>query len=232
MWRSGGFLYPGTTLDEAPIFTLYGDGRVIYTVEEPGDGSPVRRLAQAQLTDEQVGAVIENALGPGGLAPARDRYADVPMADGTTTNFEINAGGMRKTVAVYALGEYEDPGASDAGERAAFEALAAELRSFGTEVSAGNVIDLGPFEPASYRVSIFPDVSNELVASANWPWPEPSPSDFVRDNSGFGRLVTTAEQGALVAQLPIGEMGDPVVLGPDGVTYLIRARPLLPDELP
>jgi hypothetical protein len=230
MWRSGGFLYPGTTIDEPPTFTLYGDGRVIYAVRGPGDGSRWV-LGQAQLTEEQVGAVIENALGPGGLALARNRYDDVPMADGTTTNFEIDAGGVSKTVAVYALGEYDDP-VADADERAAFESLSAELRGFASQVSAGAAIDLGQFEPESYRVSLFPDLHGELASTAQWPWSDLAPDDFERDNSGFGHLVVSAAQGEVVADLPIGELGDPVVAGPDGIGYLLRARPLLPDEVP
>ena len=229
MWRSGGFLYPGTTIDEAPTFTLYGDGRVIYTAEQPlPSGAVARELRQAQLNEEQVGALLEYALGPGGLALARDRYADVPMADGTTTNFEINAGGLHKMVAVYALGEFDEPG-PDGDARNAFEALAAALRDFGGEVAAGNAADLGMFAPEAYRVIIFPD-AGELPAAGEWPWPDLDPSDFARDNSGFGRLVMTAAQAEVVASLPVGDIGDPVVIGPDGVTYLIRTRPLLPDE--
>jgi hypothetical protein len=232
MRRSGGFLYPGTTIDEAPTFTLYGDGGVIYTVEEPGPNGAIRRaLHQAHLNEEQIGALLENALGPGGLALARERYADVPLADATTTNFEIDAGGVRKTVAVYALGEFEEPG-PDAEAREAFEALADALRNFGAEVEAGNAVGLGPFEPEAYRVAIFPDAGGDLAPSADWPWTDLEPSDFTRDNSGFGHLVVTPAQGEIVAALPVGDLGDPVVVGSDEITYVLRARPLLPDELP
>ncbi len=231
MWRSGGFLYPGTTLDEAPTFTLYGDGRVIYTVDQPRPGGAIEREPRlAQLSDEQVGALLEYALGPGGLATARSRYADVPLADGTTTNFEINAGGSHKTVAVYALGEFEEPG-PDAAARDSFEALASTLRSFDSEIAAGNGVDLGLFAPDFYRATIYPLADGEGPATSEWPWPDLDPSDFARDNSGFGRLVVTAAHAEALAALPLGDIGDPVVVGPDDVPYLIRVRPLLPDEI-
>lgn len=232
MYRTGGFLYPGTTIDEAPIFTLYGDRRVIYTVERSLPAAGLQReLHLAQLTESQVLGLLENALGGGGLALARERYADVPVADASTTNFEINAGGFHKRVAVYALGDFE-AGKADAAARAAFEELAQALSNFNVEVEAGNVVDLGVYQPEAFRATIFPDDVGELRPAGEWPWPDIDPADFERDNSGFGRLVITPEQAAAALTLPVGEIGDPVVPGGDGVNYLVRIRPLLPDELP
>ena len=229
MYRTGGFLYPGTTVDEPPIFTAYGDGLVIYTAEALPARGLRRELRLGQLDETQLVALLENALTEGGLATARDRYADVPIADATTTNFEINAAGVHKRVAVYALGEFEEPG-PDAAARDAFERLAQALQNFDDEVEAGNVVDLGSYSPQAYRMTIFPDIAGELQPTAEWPWLSVDPSDFVLDNSGFGRLVMTPEQAAAVLALPVGDIGDPVVLGPDDTYYLIRVRPLLPDE--
>lgn len=231
MWRSGGLHYPGTTIDEAPTFTLYGDGRVIYTVERlRPDGGSERELRLAQLSEEQVGALLENALGPGGLALARERYANVPLADASTTNFEIDAAGVQKTVAVYALGEVNEPG-PDAAARQMLETLASALGNFGHEVEAGHASDLGKFTPDAYRATIFPDPAGDLQPTGAWPWPDVEPSDFQTDNSGFGRLVISPAQAEAVAALPVGDLGNPIVVGPNGMTYLVRLRALLPDEI-
>jgi hypothetical protein len=43
--------------------------------------------------------------------------------------------------------------------------------------------------------------------------------------------VITPAQAEALARVAAGDMGDPVVIGPDGATYLIRLRPLLADEI-
>ena len=232
MWISGGFLYPGTTVDLPPAFTLYGDGRVIYTIERPlANGGVRHELHQAQLDEEHVAALLSFALDQGALATARESYTDVPIADATTTNFEIHAAGVDKTVAVYALGDFEEPG-PETNARAAFKTLAEALHGFAAEVSAGNASDLGPYAPDAYRVTLFPDDLGELQPTAEWPWEDLEPTDFEPDNSGFRIAILDAEQGSRAAELPVGDLGDPVVIGPDEGLYLVRARALLPDEVP
>lgn len=227
---TGGLRYPGATVESPPTFTLYGDGRTIYTIERPGlHGSIVIELRQARLTEEQMAALVENALGRGGLTNARGRYEDVPIADDVTTNFEIHALGVDKTVAVYALG-YSGDDVPDAPARAAFEMLAAGLRDFGDEVAAGNAEDLGVFEPEAYRVTL-DQPFGPLEANREWPWDDLQPDDFEPDNSGFRLRVVTAEQAAAISDPPTSAPNDLVVVAPDGVEYLIRLRPLLPDEM-
>lgn len=231
MWISGGLRYPGATVEPPPAFTLYGDGRVIYATERSGpDGTPVTELRQARLTEEQVAALIENALGPGGLATARERYADVPFADDVTTNFEVHAAGYDKRVAVYALG-YSEDGMPDAAARLAFEELNDALRSFGAEVAAGNAEDLGEYEPEAYRVTL-DQPFGELAANREWPWPDLKPDDFGRDDSGFRVRILTAEQAAAIAEPPMSAPNDVVVRAADGTEYLVRLLALLPDQVP
>jgi len=235
MQRTGGFLYPGTALDVAPSFTLYGDGSVIYlpaAAAASGAAGPGGGLRRAEMNQEQIDALIDFALGPGGLAEAGERYDDVPIADSVTVNFIIDAAGVRKTVSVYALGDESEPGPETA-HRERFKLLAATLGGFDNEIARGNAADAGGFEPAAYRVTIFPDEFGEIPPTADWPWDDLAPEDFPRDQSGFGVGILTPDQAAPLFDLPPSpDVGEPVVIGPDDVSYLIRYRPLLPDEMP
>ena len=225
---SGGLRYPGTTFEWPPTFTLYGDGLVIYSIDRPGPtGEPNLELRQARVTEEQIAALVQSALARGGLANARERYGDVPIMDDVTTTFEVHAAGLDKTVAVYALG-YSGPGVPDAAARAAFEELAERLRGFSDDVAAGNAQDLGVFEPEAYLVTL-DQPFGPMEANRDWPWEDLHPDAFELDGGHRVRVVT-AEQAAAMANPPQSAPNDFVALAPDGVEYLIRVRPLLPDE--
>ncbi|OFW54752.1 MAG: hypothetical protein A2146_01245 [Actinobacteria bacterium RBG_16_67_10] len=225
---SGGGLpyYIGPTYTRPPQFTLYGDGRVIYLVV--GDQPPL--LRQARLSEDQVGALLEYALGEAGLAMARAQYDEPGIYDVGTTRFVINAGGFNKSVAVYALGFYREDG-PDQEARHAFEALAEKLDGFGEDVAAGNVVDLGEFTPSAYGVTLDRRFGPEVTGRAPWPWADLQPADFgpVKEMGSADRIVDT-EHGAAV--LALGIWDALIVTGPDDVIYQIKIRPLLPDELP
>jgi hypothetical protein len=227
---TGGLRYPGATVESPPTFTLYGDGRVIYVIEHARpDDSPAIELRQARLTEEQMAALVENALGPGGLATAREHYGDVPIADDVTTNFEIHAFGVDKTVSVYAL-DYTGDEVPDGAARATFRGLADALRAFGSEVEVGNAEDLGAFEPEAYRVTLDQPFGPLETTAEDWPWDDLQPEDFQLEGGYLVRTVTPA-QAAAIADPPTATPNDIVVHGPDGRDYLIRVRPLLPDEV-
>jgi hypothetical protein len=68
-----------------------------------------------------------------------------------------------------------------------------------------------------------------MQPSTPWPWSDLEPSDFrVRSDFGLERVVTRAQAFAV---LDLGIDQDLVATGPDGKNYLIRIRPLLPDEI-
>lgn len=233
MHRTGGFLWPGTTVDLAPTFTLYGDGTVIYTHDEAlGGNDPRRGLRLARMNDEQASALLGFALGAGGLAEAAELYNDVGVADATTVEFTVDAAGVDKTVSVYALDDGLDEPGPETAHRQRFLRLSELLSSFSDEIARGNATDLGEFEPQAYRVTLYPDDAGELPVTGDWPWDDLEPADFEPDQSGFRVAVVSPEQAAALAQVAMGEMGDPVVATSDGEAFLVRFRPLLPDELP
>lgn len=232
MQRTGGFLWPGTAVDLAPTFTLYGDGTVVYTDDEAmGGNDPRRGLRVARMSEEQIAALVTAALGPGGLAQAAAFYDDVPLADATTIEFTVNAAGVSKTVRVYALEEgLDDPGPETA-HRQRFLQLFELLTAFEHEVARGNATAVGPYEPEAYRVTLLPDEFGELQVTGDWPWDDLEPADFETDQGPFPVATVDHEQIDALVQVAAGDMGDPVVLGPDGALYMIRFRPLLPDEI-
>ena len=95
---------------QAPAFTLYGDGTIIFrnTIKEalPAVGSvmPLHPFRTAKMNEEQIQTLLEFALGEGGLGAARAEYLDMMVSDASTAVFTVNAGGLAKTVSVYALG--------------------------------------------------------------------------------------------------------------------------------
>jgi hypothetical protein len=107
--QGGGFVAPGFLATQAPIFTLYGDGTIVFRnpAQDPlpavGSIIPERAFRTAHLTEEQIQGVLEDALGPGGLGVARTEYRNDQIADAPTATFTVNAGGLNKKVSVYAL---------------------------------------------------------------------------------------------------------------------------------
>jgi hypothetical protein len=65
---------------------------------------PNRPFRTAKLSEEQIQETLKMAIGQGGLGSARLEYGNNMVADAGTTTFAIDAGGLKKTVSVYALG--------------------------------------------------------------------------------------------------------------------------------
>lgn len=220
----GGLPNPALTLEPPPRFTLYGDGRIIHTVtHESEDGTYTSEQRLAELPADRVNTLLANALGPGRLATAADSYRDVEVFDAVSTVFEIHAGGTDKTVSVYALG-LADETAPSRCDRAGFRGLVDRL-----EEAMAEATDLGRFEPTAYEVTIAPPFG-DAQPNADWPWPDLSPADFTAAQLDERVRVLSAEQGVAVMNLGIAH--DLVMTAPDGENYMIRIRPLLPDELP
>ena len=110
MDTAGGLVPLTYGLTQAPEFTLYGDGTVVFrpSADPEGDGFPP--FVQATMTAEQMDVLLTYALGPGGLRDARDSYEHRQITDQATTVFSIDADDIDKSVAVYALGRTQPEG--------------------------------------------------------------------------------------------------------------------------
>ena len=234
--EGGGFVPVEFNMTQVPLFTLYGDGLVLFRnpADQPGaDNAGLLRylpLKSAKLTEEQIQEVLAFAIGPGGLGTARDQYDNPNMADVGTATFTLNAGGREKVVNVVGLieGGAEGP---DALARRNFLALSERLRNF----DDGGTYPTVAYDPPGYR-AFLTEVSGVVVPTHAWPWPNLKPADFVTPkdpNAGFvfpRRVLTPAEVEALdLGDLRGGAQG--IYLdGPDGKQYALSLRPLLPGE--
>lgn len=229
----GGLRYPGATVEEPSIFTLYGDGRAIYTTRALTNPDTTGRsdLWQAKLTPDQVASLLEFALVTSGLAVARGHYnGEIPVADAPTTTFEARVGNAIKTVSVYYLDYTEEP-VPDAEARRRFGGLAEELMQFDERVQSGEVESFGAFEPQAYLLTLDSPFGPEQPARA-WPWDDLKLVDFSVEQGGLRTTAIDAAQAKRLAD-PINSVSDNLVLAaPDGTSHLVRIRPLLPDQLP
>jgi hypothetical protein len=238
MEEGGGFVPIEFNAAQAPLFTLYGDGVVVFQqllteFPQPGADGITRNVAwrTAQLDAGQIEELLTFALGPGGLGAARDNYAADGIMDAPNTIFTVDGGGVTKTVTINALG-FDDPNNPDGPARASFRKLADRLRDFDN----GGTISTEVYVPASYRALIIEREPDPLLIPVAWPWSEIGPSDFTQpaaDGTGAPfphRTMTAAEVAALgFGDVPGGIQGL-VLKGPDGKLYSFILRPLLPGE--
>lgn len=237
--EGGGFVPIEFLAGQAPTFTLFGDGRVVFqpavtTFPEPGPDGVIRNASwrTAQLDSAQIDELLTFALGQGGLGAARDNYGNDMVADASTSTFKINAGGVDKTVAVYALGLEDPNNATDLVPRRAFKELADRLRDF----DKGGTISTDVYLPGSFRAVLVEREGDPGAKPSPWPWPDLTMSDFMADVNGVGatqfphRTMTATEVGELGLGDVAGGAQGVTLTGPDGKLYTLILRPLLPHE--
>ena len=235
-YEEGGGMMVEINATQVPIFTLYGDGTILFRNpmdQPPADESFLLRylpLKTAKLSEDQIQEVLAYAIGPGGLGTARGDYPNPLLADAGTATFTLRAGGREKVVSIYGLIETGAEG-PDALARKAFLALAERLRNF----DDGGTYPTIAYEPPTYRAMLM-ETSGVVAPLHAWPWPNLNPSDFKEPedpNAAFRlaqRVLTPAEAEAIgLGDLRGGALG--IYLdGPDGKQYSLAIRPLLPGE--
>ena len=234
--EGGGFIAPAFLATQAPTFTLYGDGTVIFRnpAQDPlppiGPISISRPFRIAQLGEDQIQGILADALGPGGLRTARTEYIDNQVADAPTAVFTVNAGGVNKQVSAYALG-IDVQSSPDAPARAAFEQLKERQQDF----DHGGLYATDEYAPERYR-GILMEGQPGAPDSRSWPWKTVAPSDFVPNPDPNAiqlpaRVMSVAEVETLGVDPYRGGFQGLTLIGPgNGKTYTFSLRPLLPDE--
>ena len=236
--QGGGFVPMDFLASQAPTFTLYGTGVIVFqpkaeTAPEPDSAGVVHRVPwrTASLDEGQIQQLLEFALGPGGLGTAKDAYLEGGIADAPSTIFTVNAGGLEKKVVVSALSGEPVQG-PDAAARASFFKLWQRLSDF----DAGGSIATDVYQPEQYRGVLSEGQAQPGATPLAWPWPTITPADFKEgpsDGSGVGlphRTLTSSDVNALGIKDAVGGLQNVALTGPDGKTYLLTVRPLLPDE--
>lgn len=253
---AGGFVMPGYDFAAVPALTVYEDGRAITHGPQimifPGPLLP--NLLVAELTADDVAAIVEAARDAGLLAEAPD-YGQPPVADVPTTYVTITVDGETYVHAANAL----DMGAGlDAGEGVVGADEGAAQGSDGGADEFGQPQDLGLTpEQAEARA-----VLNEFLAEVNGivPTGDGEPYDItafaVSGRPADGGAPADPEIAPAVVPWPLESValadldGCVVVDGDDaatllgtlreanqltqfdegGTTYEVWFRPLLPHE--
>jgi hypothetical protein len=237
----GGFVPIHWHLRELPLFSLYGDGRVITQGPQIAIYPPptLPALVERRISEEGMQAILRAAR-EAGLHGSDRRYEDLGVTDLPTTTFTIVAGGGTHRTAVYGLGEI--PEGVPVGDREArqtlfeFQSKLVDLESWLPEGS------VGPDRPYDYdRLSLF------II-----------PTEEGRGGGGDDELQPSKKEWPLAG--PLSALGEPLpntpdvrcgtVEGPDmrevlsaaadanvetiwqsrGEAHLIAFRPLLPGE--
>ena len=231
-----GFVMAGFAATMVPPFTLYGDGTVVYRDPAleilPPQGSVfvMYPMRIAKLSEEQIQELLVFALGEGGLAAARPDYRNDMVADAGTAIFTVRAGGIEKTVSIYALG-IDTQGGIDAPARAAFLKLADRL----TTLDRGGAVASEVYVPTTYRAVLLEAPGIAAPDIRTWPWDDVAIADFQpsADPNGqpFPHLdMTPAQLDLLDVKEYQGGYQGLVITGPNGLLYTLNVRPLLPDE--
>ncbi len=229
--EGGGFVPMGFFATEAPTFTLYGDGTVIFrdgTAAPPPAADGIVRMVPFQTThlDEvAIQVFLHYAIADAGLGVARDSYP-APGADLPTAIFTINAARQTRTVSVMALGMDREDG-PDTPILGALAELGDRVRAYGAVVD-GEVL----WTPDRWRGVLAPDWQGP---PRDWPWPSIAPADFVQHSEPGApslpvRTLTAAEVDKLGLDGIEGGFSGLDLSGPDGNVYFFALRPLLPDE--
>jgi hypothetical protein len=227
----GGHIPFGYLATQAPNFTLYGDNTVIFrpTSDPGGTGNPP--FVRAVMNSRQVDALLTFALTQGHLAAARESYVLQGLADGSTTYFTINAGGVKKVVGVYGLGMGDSNMPNpDAADFKAFGQLSDLLMDFEAQVRKGQVESAETYVPEKYRAVLMD--GQEQEGGNPWPWADLKLADCPPDPEMSTRICgITAEQAAKVAPVPNGGTMNIHIASPDGKSFFyLSIRPLLPGD--
>jgi len=234
--EGGGMMMPSYTAANAPAFTLYGDGTLIFrgtmTDPPPATGSviPLHPFRTAKMNEDQIQALLGFALGEGGLGAARAEYMEMLVSDATTSVFTVNAGGIAKNVSVYALGHEQD-GMADLLARKTL----AKLRDHLLDIDQGGTIQTDVYAPDRYRGYLF-EGQPGIPDTKAWPWPAVKTAEFVAagDPNAFpmpARVMAAAEIETLAIEpYQGGFIGLPLSGPADGKAYTLTVRPLLPDD--
>jgi hypothetical protein len=234
--EGGGMMFPGYTAALAPPFTLYGDGTLIFRpakvdpLPHVGSVEPFTPFRTAKMSEAQIQTLLDFALNEGGLAAARAEYLDMMVSDASTAVFTVNAGGLAKTVSVYALG-FEDPQVPDLLARKTL----AKLRDRLLDIDQGGSVKTDIYAPERYR-AILLDGQPGAADQKAWPWPQVTTAEFVSnaDPNAFplpARVMSAAEIESLgIKPFEGGFVGLPLAGPGDGKLYTLSVRPLLPDD--
>jgi hypothetical protein len=234
MEQGGGFVPMNFLVTQAPQFTLYGDGTVIFQQIDTRESDPIGGQAYlpwlvGHLDEDGVQALLRFALGTGRLAGAKETYDNPMVADAGSTIFTLNAAGLQKVVNIYALFEGPDPNVPDQADRAGFSQLQAVLNNFATQDGLG---DVTPYDANFYKVILQEGFGEPVGTAVDWPWDDLTTADFPAGDEPGGIAILDKAHVEKLLETPNGGHIGVWAHDPDGNLIQLGVRPLLPDEEP
>ncbi len=243
----GGLLPPAAVLGELPVFSLYGDGRVVTPgpVPEIYPGPALPNLRVTRLSEEGVQAILRAAR-DAGLLDGNRQYENNRVMDAPTTVFTVAAEGRTTRVEVYALGIAEDD--MPAGERATRAELARfqeRLGNLSGWLPPDAILERdAPYAVERLQIVSRPDGPDPILGTTPEPslvpnpkaWPlatpladlgEPFPLSELSPDARCA-VVEGTEAERLLAELERANQLTP--WESEGALFTLYPRPLLPDE--
>jgi hypothetical protein len=238
----GGFVPMVWHLRELPLFSLYGDGRVITQGPEIAIYPPpaLPALLERRVSDEGIQAILKAAREAGLQGPDR-RFEVLEVTDLPTTTFTVVADGQTHQTAVYGLGEL--PEYAPVGEREARQELVefqSQLLDLESWLPQGSVSSDRPYEYGRLQVFVVPTSEgggdyggDDQLEPSRMDWPLPGPL------SAFGEpMPNTPDVRCGMVEGPelkkvlaaAGEASIETRWQSPGGAHLIAFRPLLPGE--
>lgn len=239
--RTGGLLPVWESVTALPIFSLYGDGRVITQGPQiaiyPEPALPNLRVSR--LNEEGIQVVLQEAQEAGLLDG--DKTYDEPasrIADAGTTVFTTTANGQTSTVSVYALGASDEEISAEAREiREKLSAFVQDTQSLQTWLPESAFAEFD----SAYQIERLQLVSQPADrAPTDEREPDPQTKQWPLDTplSRLGEPFTLPASRCFVVegadlQTMLDALQDANRLTrwrSEGNEYLLYVRPLLPDE--
>jgi len=236
--HEGGFTPPEYQLTNLPAFSLYGDGTIVRPGPQieiyPGPALPA--LEVVRVDEAGVQAILEAAF-DAGLDSVDDLtdMGSVGVADAPETVFTLRAGGVDRSVRVYALGEMggQLPGMPDEEfeARKALLGLVEALSSLESWLPQGSVTTSGVYETAGVRAFVSPYAAQASPPQEAIGWPLDVPLRGAGDDAGAGfRCVgVTGEDWSVLAPV-VRQAHQLTPWTSDGRRFSLSFRPLLPGE--
>lgn len=235
----GGFTPPEYQLTNLPSFSLYGDG----TIVRPGPqieiypGPAIPALETTRVDEDGVDAILDAAF-EAGLDTVSDLtdMGSVGIADAPESVFTLRAGGVDRTIRVYALGELtgQPPGMPDEEyeARQALLELIDRLGSLRTWLPEGSVGASGVYDVTGVRafVSRYRSQTDLPQPEIEWPLDESLRGIGEEADAGYRCVVVTGSDWTDRLEPLAADANQLTPWTSGGQRYAIAFRPLLPDE--
>jgi hypothetical protein len=235
----GGFTPVEWTYTNFPFYSLYGDGTLVVPGAQieiyPGPALPA--ISSRQVDEAGIQAILEETIAAVEDVPADlNDLGHMSIADAPTTVITVSAGGVDRTIRVYALSEQTDrPEGMPEREyeaRLRLQELVATLTGSTDWLPEGSVGPESAYEASAARLFVGDYRPVDDLAQEPVPWPLGDDlADFGAPAAPGAYRCGVVEGADWEAVLAAASSANTLTPWTDaGERYAILFRPLLPDE--